>query len=159
LGESGSGVVVMANSDNGGLLFERIINSVVAEYGWKPIPNHQDSPVMTADLLSRLKGTDAVLAWYRKAKAEGTVQGLSPRVLNHVGTGLMMAGKTQDGLKVFEANAALYPDVVEVMGGLGEAYVKAGRKPDAIATFKKVLKLDPKSEGALEALKMLGAKP
>ncbi|RKH45493.1 class A beta-lactamase-related serine hydrolase [Corallococcus sp. AB050B] len=127
LGDSGSGVVLMANSDNGVLLFERIIASIAAEYGWKPVPDHLKSPVMTADLLSRVKGADAVIAWARKTKGVG----LSPQVLGHVGYGMMMSGKTEDGLKVFQENAALFPDDPEAQEGLRMATMKAGKTPGA----------------------------
>ena len=127
LGDSGSGVVLMANSDNGVLLFERIIASIIAEYGWKPVPDHLKSPEMTADLLSRVKGADAVIAWARKTKGAG----LSPQVLGQVGYGMMMSGRTEDGLKVFQENAALFPDDPEAQEGLRMATMKAGRTPGA----------------------------
>ncbi|RKH69716.1 class A beta-lactamase-related serine hydrolase [Corallococcus interemptor] len=127
LGDSGSGVVLMANSDNGVLLFERIIASIAAEYGWKPVPDHLKSPEMTADLLSRVKGADAVIAWARKTKGAG----LSPQVLGQVGYGMMMSGKTEEGLKVFQENAALFPDDPEAQEGLRMAALKAGKTPGA----------------------------
>ncbi|MGE6763497.1 serine hydrolase [Corallococcus interemptor] len=127
LGDSGSGVVLMANSDNGVLLFERIIASIAAEYGWKPVPDHLKSPEMTADLLSRVKGADAVIAWARKTKGAG----LSPQVLGQVGYGMMMSGRTEDGLRVFQENAALFPDDPEAQEGLRMATLKAGKTPGA----------------------------
>ncbi|GMU02417.1 hypothetical protein KH5H1_65370 [Corallococcus caeni] len=156
LGDTGSGVVLMANSDNGPLLFERLIASIGAEYGWKPLPDHLKSPETTADLLSRVKGADAVIAWARKAKCES---GLPPQVLNQVGYGLMMSGKVEDGLRVFEANAVLFPDDAEAQDGLGMAYLHAGRNAAALAVFQKRLKADPKNENALRAVQTLSAKP
>ncbi|NOJ91895.1 class A beta-lactamase-related serine hydrolase [Corallococcus coralloides] len=155
LGDTGSGVVLMANSDNGVLLFERLIASIAAEYGWKPLPDHLKSPEMTADLLSRVKGADAVIAWARKTKGSG----LPPQVLNQVGYGLFMSGKVEDGLKVFQENAALFPDDPEAQDGLGMAYMKAGKKAEALAVYQTLLKADPKNESALRAVKTLGAKP
>ncbi|RKG79101.1 tetratricopeptide repeat protein [Corallococcus exercitus] len=155
MGDKGSGVVLMANSDNGALLFERLIASIVTEYGWQPLPDHLKSPEMTADLLSRTKGADAVIAWARKTKGKG----LSPQVLNQTGYGMMMSGKVEDGLRVFQENAALFPDDPEAQGGLGMAYMQAGRKAEALAVFQKLLKADPKNASALEAVKTLSAKP
>ncbi|RKH82387.1 tetratricopeptide repeat protein [Corallococcus sp. AB045] len=155
LGDTGSGVVLMANSDNGVLLFERLIASIAAEYGWGPLPDHLESPEMTADLLSRVKGADAVIAWARKTKGSG----LPPQVLTQVGYGMMMSGKTEDGLKVFQENAALFPDDAEAQGGLGMAYMQAGKKAEALAVYQKLLKADPKNERAMQAVKTLSAKP
>jgi CubicO group peptidase (beta-lactamase class C family) len=158
-GDSGSGVAMMANSDNGVLLFERVAASIAAEYGWKNFTHRLESPLMTADLLARFKGTDAAIAWTKEAKQKGPPRGMPPNVLNSLGYRLLLEGQTNDGLKVLEANAELFPEVSMVQDSLGEAYVKAGKNDKAITAFKKSLKLDPANTNAKQMLEQLGAKP
>jgi CubicO group peptidase (beta-lactamase class C family) len=155
--DSGSGVVMMANSDNGMLLFERFAASFATEYGWKSFTHRLESPLMTADLLSRFKGTEAAVAWYKAKVREAPARGMSPGVLGSLGYRLLLEGQLADAVKVLEANVELYPDVAEAYDVLGEVYVKAGRNTDAITSFKKSLQLDPKNTHAVEQLKKLGA--
>jgi CubicO group peptidase (beta-lactamase class C family) len=157
--DSGSGVVMMANSDNGPLLFERIAASLATEYGWTSFTHRLNSPFMTADLIGRLRGAEAVIAWYGEVLNDGSVPGLSPNVLNNVGYGMLLAGNVTGALLVFEANAEFYPDDAYVYDSLGEAYLMAGRIEDAIAAYKKSLELDPNNENARRRLEELGAYP
>lgn len=155
---SGSGVAMMANSDNGHLLFERLAASIAAEYGWKSFSHRLGSPLMTADLLARLKGTEVAIAWTQARQREGT-RGMSPNVLNSLGYRLLLEGQSADSIKVFEANIRLYPEDANAHDSLGESYLKAGRKAEAITHYKKSLQLDPKNSNAVEVLKTLGARP
>ena len=157
--DSGTGVAMMANSDNGMLLFERVAASIAAEYGWKNFMHRLESPLMTADLLSRLKGTEAAIAWYKAKASKGPGRGLSPNVLNNIGYRLILEGKPAEAVKVLEANVELYPEDANAHDSLGEGYAKAGRNADAINSYKKSLQLEPKNSNAVEMLKKLGAKP
>ncbi|MCP3142957.1 beta-lactamase family protein [Pyxidicoccus xibeiensis] len=158
--DSGSGMALMANSENGDLLIERVGASITAEYGWKPFKEQLQEPlVMTADLLARLKGADAVLTWYEARHKAGPAEGLSPGILNQVGYSLLWAGKVPDALKVFEANVKHYPADANAYDSLGEAYLKAGKNPEAILNYKKSLELDPKNTNAVRMLEKLGARP
>jgi CubicO group peptidase (beta-lactamase class C family) len=156
--DSGSGVVMMANSDNGMYFFERVAASIAAEYGWKNFNHRLESPLMTADLLGRLKGTDAAIAWAKEARQKGP-RSVPPNVLNALGYRLLMEGQMADSIKVLEVNAEFFPEIPMVQDSLGEAYMKAGKKEQAIAAFKKSLKLDPANSSAKQMLEQLGAKP
>jgi len=157
--ESGNGVAVMTNSDDGSHLFDRLIASVMAEYGWKGYTITPDGIGMTTDLLARLKGTDAALAWFKTRKSTATKEDtqVTPDVLNQLGYSLLHSGKVPDALKVFEANVELYPTNGNVHDSLGECYAEAGRKDDAIRLYKKALELDPKNTNAVKMLEKLGA--
>jgi CubicO group peptidase (beta-lactamase class C family) len=157
--DSGNGVVIMANSDNGMYLFERVAASIAAEYGWKNFNHRLESPLMTADLLGRLKGADAAIAWAKELKQKGPPRGMPPNVLNALGYRLLMEGQMTDSLKVLEANAELFPEIPMVQASLGEAYAKAGKNDKAIEAFKKSLKLDPENTEAKQMLEKLGSKP
>jgi tetratricopeptide (TPR) repeat protein len=150
---------MMANSDNGAFLFERVAASVAAEYGWKSFSHQLNSPMITVDLIARLQGPEAAVAWYKAKRSEGPDPGMSPYILNHVGYGLLLAGKLNDALKVLEANVEFYPEDSNAHDSLGEAYFKAGKKEAAIASYKKSLQLDPQNTNAVKMLEQLGVHP
>jgi len=157
--DSGSGVVMMANSDNGALLFERIAASMAAEYGWKSFTHRLESPLMTVDLLARMKGADAVIAFVKMMRSKNPDMRLPPRLLNQVAYGQLLAGKPDDAVKLLEANVELFPEDAHAHDSLGEAYFKLGKKDEAIASFKKSLQLDPANTHAVKMLEQLGVKP
>lgn len=160
LAESGSGIAVMTNSDDGSRLFERLLASAAAEYGWKGMEETQpDSPFMTVDLLVRLQGVDAAIAWFKDRKqGRAADAGLSPGILNDIGYGLLRQQKLADAVKVFEANVEFYPDDANAHDSLGEAYAEAGRKNDAVMRYKKSLELNPQNDNAVKMLEKLGAR-
>jgi CubicO group peptidase (beta-lactamase class C family) len=155
--DSGSGVAIMANSDNGPLLFERIAASIAEEYGWKSFTHRLQSPLMMVDLLARIRGGEAVVAWYEGMRAEG--QRLPPPLLTKIAYGLLLSGKHADAVKVLEAQIKYFPEDAEAHDSLGEGYSKGGRKQEAIASYKKALALDPQNSNAVKMLEKLGAKP
>jgi CubicO group peptidase (beta-lactamase class C family) len=158
--DSGSGVVMMANGDNGPFLFERFAASVAAEYGWKSFTHRLESPLMTVDLLVRLQGADAALSFIKAMRNKAPPgRGLPPQLLNQVAYGQLLAGNLPDAVKLLKANVEFFPEDSNTHDSLGEAYMKAGRKDEAIASYKQSLKLDPKNTNAVQMLEKLGAKP
>ncbi|RYZ38293.1 MAG: serine hydrolase, partial [Myxococcaceae bacterium] len=157
--DSGSGVVIMTNADSGYLLMDRIADSVAAEYGWKSYVPRPEVTFVQMDLLARLKGTDATLAWYRSMKQDDAAGKLSANDLNSLGYRLLREGQQGDALKVLKANVELYPTDANAHDSLGEGYMEAGQKAEAITHYKKSLALDPKNSRAVEMLKKLGAQP
>ena len=150
----GRGVVIMANSDNGFHIFERLADSIGRTYGWKGLETEADSPATTADLLSRLRGVDAALAWYRAARA-GNGPGFGPADLNRLGYQYLRADKVADAVTIFQANVALYPDNANAYDSLGEGYMAAGNKPAAIENYRKSLAMDPSNDNARKMLEKL----
>jgi beta-lactamase family protein/tetratricopeptide repeat protein len=157
--DSGSGVVMMANSDNGSLLFDRIAASLAAEYGWKSFTAREASPFAQVDLVARLKGTDAALAFYKSLRSNGAAKGLSPGDLNRLGYRLLGEGQGADAVKVFKANVELHPEDANAYDSLGEGYLQVGKKEEAITHYKKSLELNPKNTGAVKMLEKLGVAP
>ncbi|ATB37890.1 serine hydrolase [Cystobacter fuscus] len=155
--DSGSGVAIMTNSDDGWRIFERLTASVATEYGWKGFTAEPDSPSMTADLLARLEGTDAAIAWLKERRRTAPEETLSSGILNDIGYSLLRGGKVADAVKVFEANVELYPEDANTHDSLGEAYLEVGRKDEAITRYKKSLELNPKNDNAARMLEELGA--
>jgi hypothetical protein len=108
--DTGSGVAIMANSDNGAFLFEQIAAGVASEYKWTSFRPRKPPPFATVAILAHIRGAERAIAWYQSAKAADAAGPLGPDVLNVAGHYLLRAGKTADAVKLFDANVTLYPD-------------------------------------------------
>ncbi len=151
--DTGQGVAIMANSDNGILVANEYVRSLAKEYGWK---NQIEARGIGGELmlLSKLKGADTTLARYEelvKASGKKPDEGL----LNMMGYLMLNDGKTDLAIKLFQKNVDEYPESSNVYDSLGEAYAAAGKKDLAIENYEKSLKLDPKNINAVEWLKKL----
>jgi CubicO group peptidase (beta-lactamase class C family) len=160
--DSGSGVAIMANSDNGSAIFDRVAASVAAEYGWKSYEEGPSSTFIKLSLLTRLKGADKAIAWYKARQREGAAAAaqFGPGDLNRLGYGLLRDNpRPDDALKVLLANTEIYPKDANAYDSLGEAYMQAGKKEAAIASYRKSLQLDAANPNAVKMLEQLGARP
>ena len=156
--DTGSGVAIMANSDNGSRLLDLIAGSVAKEYGWPGMVPQPPSPSATVDLLTRLRGgVTGALAWHARARTRAGAQGFGPPVLNEAGYSLLWSGRTADAVTVFEANVALYPTDANAYDSLAEAQLAAGLKGKSIANYRKSLALDPANDNAVKMLERMGA--
>lgn len=149
--ETGQGIAVMANSDNGILVAEEIRRSVAKEYAWK-YPGEARWVGDQLTLIAQLKGADVALARFDELKADGKRPG--EEALNQVGY-RMLKGKIADAIKIFSKNLREYPQSANAYDSLGDAYVAAGDNDIAIENYKKALKMDPANERANEELKKL----
>lgn len=61
-------------------------------------------------------------------------------------------------LKYSNTNVELYPDVANTYDSLGEAYMVADQKNEAISNYERSLELDPGNTNAAEMLKKLKEK-
>ena len=156
--DTGQGIAMMADSDNGITLANYVLHRVAQEYGWKYAPGPW-APAEQLMLLAELRGADAVVRRYEELKSTGDSKKRPEEfVLNMIGYRVFMqAGKTEDAIKVFEKNVREYPESSNVYDSLGEAYMKADKKDLAIANYEKSLQLDPKNQNAVEQLKKLRA--
>jgi tetratricopeptide (TPR) repeat protein len=98
---------------------------------------------------------------------QNEISGLSPNSLqqyasneryNDIAFQLLKAKKTDDAYKMFKFNEEQYPDSWSVYHGLGETYRAMGKKEQAIAYYKKSLKLNPNNEETLRAMARLNGK-
>jgi CubicO group peptidase (beta-lactamase class C family) len=153
--ESGKGVAIMADSDNGINVANFVLRSVAKEYAW----NYKFGGEMPAlVIIARVRGTQAALDQYAKLKSAGELQGEHAEgALNQLGYTLLysMAGHEQDAITVFQRNVQEFPASSNVYDSLGEAYMKVGQKDLAIANYEKSLQLNPKNQNAVEHLKEL----
>jgi CubicO group peptidase (beta-lactamase class C family) len=153
--ESGKGVAIMADSDNGINVANFVLRTIAKEYAW----NYKFGGEMPALLIiARVRGTQAALDQYAKLKSAGELQGEHAEgALNQLGYTLLysMAGHEQDAITVFQRNVREFPASSNVYDSLGEAYMKVGQKDLAIANYEKSLQLNPKNQNAVEHLKEL----
>jgi CubicO group peptidase (beta-lactamase class C family)/predicted transcriptional regulator YdeE len=152
--DTGNGVALMADSDNGIPVMNYILRRVAKEYAW----NYKMEPDTAGDLflIAKLKGTARALDQYDALKQ--SKDGASPiheAILNGLGYRLLYGGKEQDAVQVFEKNVREYPQSSNVYDSLGEAYMKVGKNDLAIQNYEKSLHMDPKNNNAVEQLKKL----
>jgi len=63
-----------------------------------------------------------------------------------------------EAIGVFRLNVAVYPDSGNVYDSLAEAYMKTGKKEQAIEFYKKSLEKDPENDNAKQKIKELESK-
>jgi CubicO group peptidase (beta-lactamase class C family) len=156
--DTGSGLVLMANSDSGAMIFDPIASSVAKEYNWTSFITPTQSPAAIVNLLVRTRGAERALAWYTRARAAGPAAAFGPGALNEAGYSLLRSGRTTDALAVFTANAAFFSNDANAFDSLGEAQMAAGLKEAAIASYAKSLQMNPKNTNAIDMLQKLGVR-
>lgn len=149
---TGNGIAMMADSDNGSSVMNQVLRRVAKEYTW----NYKAPADTGEDLLivSRLKGAAAALEEYDVLKSQDSSK-VNEQTLNGLGYRLLYGGKESDSIAVFQKNVQEYPQSGNVYDSLGEAYAKVGQKDLAIQNYEKSLQLDPKNQNAVERLKKL----
>lgn len=151
--ETGKGVAMMMNSDNGISMANYVFRRVAQEYAW----NYKfEGEMPTLGIIARARGAQAALDRYAELKKTGELQGERAEAsLNQLGYSLLYSGHEKDAIIVFQRNVQEFPQSSNVYDSLGEAYAKAGEKDLAIANYEKSLQLDPKNRNAAERLKGL----
>lgn len=151
--ESGKGMAIMANSDNGIAVGNMLLQSVAKEYGWN-YRSHEG--VFGALVLTeKLNGVQAALQRYEEFKKSRSGDHKIEEDLNGFGYTLLSAGQTQDAIAVFQRNVQDSPDSANAYDSLAEAYMKAGAKELAIQNYEKSLQLNSKNQNAIDMLKKL----
>jgi tetratricopeptide (TPR) repeat protein len=121
-----------------------------------------DSRVSMAETLSatiRSKGVDAAVAQYHGLKSASVSDyNFDEDELNALGYQLLKAKRFDAAIRVFQLNIEAYPNSANTYDSLGEAYMNAGDKPQAIANYQKSLQLNPKNANGARMLEKLAAK-
>jgi len=153
--ESGKGVAIMANSDNGIAVGSFMLLRVAKEYGWNYKPSEPSAFQMLL-LIAKLKGAQPALERYTELKkSQSAEHKIEESTLDALGYALLRSGQTQDAIAVFQRNVQEYPKSGNVYDSLAEAYAKAGQKELAIQNYEMSLQLDPKNQNAIDRLKKL----
>jgi tetratricopeptide (TPR) repeat protein len=104
-------------------------------------------------------GVDSALRAYRKFKTEYvsvlTQIDVSEGEINVLGYDLMNENRLQDAIKILQLNVTEHPDSWNVFDSLGEAYMKIGDKGNAIKYYEQSLRLNPKNQYGIDALRKL----
>ena len=152
--ETGKGVAIMADSDNGITVADYVLRRVAQEYAWNY--KFEGGETSTLGIIARARGARAALDRYVELKKSGELQGAqAEQSLNQLGYSLLYSGHEKDAITVFQRNVQDFPQSSNVYDSLGEAYAKVGEKDLAIANYEKSLQLDPKNKNAVERLKKL----
>jgi CubicO group peptidase (beta-lactamase class C family) len=154
--DSGRGIVIMANSDSGFMIFDRLAASVAAEYKWSAPSVPPPSLFAKLGLLAQVKGADRAVAWYKARRAEAGGTGFGPAELNRLGYLFMRQDQVADALTAFRANVDIYPQDANAHDSLGEGLARDGQVEAAIASYKRSLELDPKNANAVKMIEKLG---
>jgi len=98
-------------------------------------------------------GAARVLARFDAARAQGEALPLPPEgPVNLLGYELVNEKRLEDAIAVLELNVAAHPDSANTYDSLGDAYLEAGRREDAVAMARKTLEKLPGDPNATEAL-------
>jgi len=151
--DTGNGVAMMANSDNGISVMNAVLRRIAKEYGWNY--QLQEDSGETLYLVALLKGTPTALARYDEMKKSTDGPTVDEQTLNRLGYRMLYGGKEADSITVFKRNVEEYPRSGNVYDSLGEAYAKTGQKELAIQNYEKSLQLDPKNQNGVERLTKL----
>jgi hypothetical protein len=144
------GLIVLTNGSNGW----NVSNQVVADWQeWKagkrlPIPRSIASSIVT---ILRKQGVPAALQRYATLKATAHADYIfNPSELNKLGYALLLKGRVQDAVAVWEFNAREYPDDWNVYDSLGDGYAAAGTqdREKAIASYQRSMTLNPSNTHA-----------
>lgn len=110
--------------------------------------------LMTGELATG--GVEGMTAFYRSWKADpGHASLYTELQVNAFGYALLGASNFEAAIAVLQLNVESYPSSANVHDSLGEAYMKAGRKEEAIASYERSLALNPGNTNAVAMLKIL----
>jgi CubicO group peptidase (beta-lactamase class C family) len=154
--DSGKGVAIMANSDNGISVANSLTQSVAKEYGWNFTPD-QTSAAELLMLVANAKDGPAVIARYAELKKAGPTSpyALDENTLIGPGYHFLFAGQTDVAIQIFQLEVQDYPKFWNAYDSLGEAYLKAGKKDLATQNYQRSVELNPKNQSGIDALKKL----
>jgi predicted alpha/beta hydrolase family esterase len=101
------------------------------------------------------KGVDSCIVVYKNLRTKYPPEYILERFLNTLGYEVLQRGDTNGSIKLFELNAEMYPNSSNVYDSLGEAFMEAGNKSEAIRNYRKSLKLNPANTNAKKMLEKL----
>lgn len=152
---SKSGMIVFTNSENGlsirSALTQDALGGAQPAMTWVKYDAY-DAPVNEFYTQILEKGATSAIGSFHDAIASSAID---ERAINSLGYRLLRHKRTDDALKVFEANVKTHPDSWNAYDSLGEAYMTAGQKDLAVKNYEKSVELNPKNSGGVEMLKKL----
>lgn len=151
---TGKGVALMANSDNGLAAGQFVADTVAKEYGWNYDPGPET--FLKLLLLAKVNGANAAIQHYAALKKSGQEkEEIDEGTLNGLGYTLLLGGDMPGAILVFQRNVQEYPESWNVYDSLGEAYMDAGQKDLAITNYQKSVQLNSKNQNGIDRLRKL----
>lgn len=120
-------------------------------------------PRMIDDIVAekiREEGVEAAVAHYRELRERHYGDwryDFGARVMIELGRELAGEGRASDAAAILAMMTEYHPESTAVWLGLGDAQRLAGRREDAIASYRRVLELSPQHAGARRRLREMGA--
>jgi CubicO group peptidase (beta-lactamase class C family) len=153
--DSGHGVAVMANSDNGIAVANYLIKSVAKEYAWNNTAGKEPAADVLM-LIADLRSPHLALQKYEDLKKFGSAEyELNEGTLNQLGYHFLQSDHKEEAIQAFKLNVESYPKSSNVYDSLGEAYMADGQRDLAIQNYEKSVELDPKNQNGVDMLKKL----
>ena len=75
--------------------------------------------------------------------------------LNRIGYALLQQKRVAEAIEIFKLNVRDAPNSANAFDSLGDGYVAAGKREEAIKAYEKALALDPSFASSAESLKKL----
>jgi pimeloyl-ACP methyl ester carboxylesterase len=101
------------------------------------------------------KGADSCFVLYKKLKITYPTEYILERFLNTLGYEELGREHISAAIKLFKLNVETFPNSSNVYDSLGEAYMKAGNKGEAIKNYQKSLELNPANMNARKMLEKI----
>jgi len=124
------------------------------------IRRHKGSVPPTQESLVRslaAAGFDKAIPEYERFLAQNPAFKLDENALIGWGVQLSRVGRPVQAREIFRLGARLYPNQSIMYDGLGEMQAKTGQAQEALASYRRVLELDPKNADAIRYVKEHGA--
>jgi tetratricopeptide (TPR) repeat protein len=99
----------------------------------------------------------AVRRYYELKKTEAERYDWGEAELNRLGYVLLNTSRVKEAIEIFKLNVALFPRGFNTYDSLGEAYLAAGDREEAIKNYKKSLGLNPQNDNAAQVLRRISA--
>ena len=101
------------------------------------------------------KGADSAIARSKKMKQTYPSEYFQENILNSLGYAALANKDTTGAIRLFVVNVIFHPASSNVYDSLGEAYMDAGNKKEAVKNYERSLALDPNNNNAVRMLKKL----
>jgi len=152
--DSGKGVAVMANSENGLALASYLVQSIAREYGWNYKSEENAGDLLW--LVASARGTQTAMQKYAELKNSSPKE-LDENTLIQLAYRTLFAGKVEEAIQVFKVEVQDYPKYWNAYDSLGEAYMDAKQNDLAIENYEKSIALKPDNQNGIDMLKKLRA--
>jgi CubicO group peptidase (beta-lactamase class C family) len=150
------GIVIFTNSGNGLSIIPAIVSQVLGgshpAFAWMGYELY-NSPrkILFRDILTR---GEAAINEYRQS-LNSSAGALNEDQVNGLGYWLLGKKRLKEAIAVFEMNVNDYPNSSNAYDSLGEAYMLAGRKSEAIRNYQRSLTLNPGNDNARKMIQKL----